>query len=75
MAFMTQFGDDKTYGVLFLELSQIKFSEKEKVKDFNQRFITLLNKIPNKPIKSVHIEFYMVALPPPIALFVNGKEK
>ena len=40
---MTQFGDDKTYGVLFLELSQIKINKKEKVKDFNKRLITLLN--------------------------------
>ena len=42
---MTQFGDDKTYGIMFSELSQIKFNKKEKVKDFNQRFITLLNQI------------------------------
>ena len=40
---MTQFGDDKTFGILFLELSQIKINKKEKIKDFNQRFITLLN--------------------------------
>ena len=41
--FLTQFGDDKTYGVLFLELSMIKFSKKEKIKVVNQRFINLLN--------------------------------
>ena len=72
---MTQFGDDKTFGILFLELSRIKISKKEKVRDFNQIFITLLNRIPDKPVESVHIEFYTIALPPPVAMFVKGKEK
>ena len=34
--FITQFGDDKTYGVLFLELSKININKREKIKDFNQ---------------------------------------
>ena len=41
--FLTQFREDKTSGVLFLELSWIKFNKKEKFKYFNQRFINLLN--------------------------------
>ena len=45
--FLTQFGDDKTYGVLFFELSRIKLDKRERVKDFNQRFINLLNRIPD----------------------------
>ena len=53
MAFMTQFGDDKTSMVVCLESSRIKFNKKEKVKDFNKIFITLLNRIPNKLTKSV----------------------
>jgi hypothetical protein len=33
---------------LLLELARFKIKENEKFKEFNQRFITLLNKIPNK---------------------------
>ena len=57
-AFITQFGDDKTSGTLFLDISRIMINQKEKVKDFNQRFTTLLNRIPNKPTEVVQIEFY-----------------
>jgi hypothetical protein len=35
-AFMTQSGDGKTSGILFLELSRIKIDKKENIKDFNQ---------------------------------------
>ena len=73
--FITQFGDDKTYGVLFLELSRINFSKNENIKDFNQRFINILNWISDKPAKLVHIEFYTVALPPLVEMLVKGKEK
>ena len=41
--FLSQFGDDKTFGVLFLDISRIKFNKKDKVKGFNQIFINLLN--------------------------------
>ena len=47
-SFIIQFGDDKTSGTLLLELVRLKINENEKVKEFNQRFITLLNKIPGK---------------------------
>ena len=43
--------------------------------DFNHRFITLLNRIPNKPAEGVEIQFYNAALPPPVAFFVKRKEK
>ena len=72
---MTQFNDDKTLGILFLEISRVNINMKEKVKGFNQRFITLLNRIPNKLAKVVQIEFYTTALPPPVAMFVKRKEK
>ena len=52
-AFLSQFGDDRTYGALFLELSRIIFGKKDKVKDFNQRFINPLNQIPEKPAAPV----------------------
>lgn len=70
---MTQFRDDKTSQIL--ELSRIKINKKEKVKDFNHRFITLLNRILDKPVEVVQIEFYTATLPPPVAMFVNIKEK
>lgn len=49
-------------------------NEKEKVKDFNQRFMTLLNRILIKPTEAVQIEFYNVALPPPIGMFVKNQD-
>ena len=58
---MTQFMDDKTSGILFLELSRININKKEKVKDFHQIFITLLNIIPDKLAEVVQIKFYTVA--------------
>lgn len=73
--FTTQFMDDKTLAILFLELSRIKINKKEKLKDFNQIFITLLNRIHDKPTKAVQIEFYIATLPPPEAMFVKRKEK
>lgn len=74
-AFLNQFGDDRTSGVLFLELSRIRFDKKDKVKEFNQIFINLLNRIPDKPTKSIQVEFYTTAFPPPIAMFVKAREK
>ena len=73
--FLTEFGDNKTSGVIFLELSWIKFNKKKTLNDFNRRFINLLNRIPNNPPESVHIEFYTATLPPLVAMFVKGKEK
>ena len=61
--------------MLVLELSRIRFDKKEKVKDFNQRFINLLNCIPEKPVESIQVEFYTTILPPPIAMFVKAREK
>ena len=36
--------------------------------------MTLLNKIPDKPMKVVEIEFYTIALLPLVAMFVKTKE-
>ena len=73
--FTEQFGDNKTPGIFFLEISRIKINKKEKVKHFNKRFITLLNRIHEKPSKVVQIEFYTASLSPPISMFVKIKEK
>jgi hypothetical protein len=59
---------------LFLEISRLRINKKEMVKEFDQRFITLLNKIPDKAIEAVQIEFYTTTLPPPVAMFVKRKE-
>ena len=72
---MTQFEVDKILGILFLDISRIKIKKKEKIEDFNQIFITLLNKILDKPTEEMQIEFYTVTLPPPIAMFVKRKKK
>jgi hypothetical protein len=72
---MAQFSDEETSGLLFLEILGIRMNEKEKVKDFNQRFITLLNRIPIKPAEVVQIEYYTIALLPNIAIFVKNQEK
>ena len=74
-AFLSVFGDDRTFGVLFLELSIIRFDKKDKVKDLNQRFINILNRIPEKPAESIQVELYTTVLPPPIAMFVKEREK
>jgi hypothetical protein len=47
-AFIIQFGDGKTSRTLLLELSRLNINKNEKLKEFNQRFITLLNKILDK---------------------------
>ena len=46
----------------------------KKVKEFNQRFITLLNKIPNKSLVAIQVEYYIVALPLIVSMFVKRKE-
>ena len=77
IAFINKFGDDKSPAVLVSELSKIRIEPKEKVKDFNQRFLTLRNRIPatSRPTEDVTIEFYTSALPGKIAMFVRQKAK
>jgi hypothetical protein len=41
--FLEKFGDDKSPEVLVMELSNLIMNPKEKIKDFNQRFLTLKN--------------------------------
>ena len=71
---MKQFVDDKTSGILFLEISRIKINKKEKMKDFNKILITLLNKILDKTVEEVQIEFYTSALPHPLHVCKKGNE-
>ena len=60
--------------MLVLELSRMRCDKKDKLKDFNQRFNNLLNRIPKKPTESIQVEFYTTALPPSIAMFVKAQE-
>jgi len=57
---MKKFGEEKILAILVLELSRIKMAPKEKIKDFNQRFLTLMNKILeySRLLGNVIIEFY-----------------
>ena len=48
-------------------------NKKDKVRHFNHIFIILLNRILDKPAKVVQIEIYIVALLPPITMFVKRK--
>ena len=63
--YFDKFGEDKTPTLLALELSRIKMEPKERIKDFNQRFLTLKNKIPiaSQPPEDIIIENYTLALP------------
>ena len=76
-AFLGKFGEDKTSAKLVLELSRIKMDPKEKVKDFNKRFLTLRNKIllTSRPNNDVTVELYTVTLPTTVVMFVKRDEK
>jgi hypothetical protein len=56
--FLEKFGDDKILEVLVMELSSLKMNPKEKIKDINQSFLTLNNRI---PIDSMLAENLIVA--------------
>ena len=60
-----------------LEFFHIRMYSKENVKDFNQIFLSLRNKIlvDSRPIERVVIEFYTSALPQTMDMFVKQKEK
>ena len=76
--FLDKFGDDKTPISLALELCHIKIDNKEQIKDFNKRFLTLKNKIPiaSQPPEDIIIENYTSSLPKYLGMFVkqDGKD-
>ena len=76
-AFLDKFGEDKTPSLLALELYQIKMESKERIKDFNQIFLTLKNKIPvsSQPPEDIIIENYTSALPKYPGMFVKRAGK
>ena len=70
---VNKFGEDKTPTLLALELARIKMENKERIKYFNQRFLTLLNRIPaaSQPPEDIIIENYTSALPKSLGMFVK----
>jgi hypothetical protein len=75
--FLENFGEHKTPTTLVLDLSRIKMESKEKIKYFNQCFLTLLKQIPQalKPVEDVTIEFYTSSLPMSMVMFFKNVEK
>jgi hypothetical protein len=59
---------------LLLEISRLISNNYERVKEFHQRFITLLYKIPDKSTEAIQIEYYTSPFPPLVSLFVEKKE-
>lgn len=60
-----------------MELSSLKMNPKEKVKDFNQRFLTLKSKIPvdSMPAENLNVAYYTKALHNNIAIWVKRSKK
>jgi hypothetical protein len=60
-----------------MELSSLKMNPKEKVKEFNQRFLTLKNKIhvDSMPAKSLIVAYYAKALHNNIEIWVKRSKK
>jgi hypothetical protein len=74
---LEKFGDDKSTKVLVMELSNLKMNLKEKVKDFNQIFLTLKNKIlaDSMPAESLIVTYYAKALHNNISIWVKRSKK
>jgi hypothetical protein len=75
--FLEKFGDDKSPEVLVMEISSLRMNPKEKIKYFNQRFLTLKNRIPtdSMPAENLIIAYYMKDLHQSIAIWVKRSKK
>ena len=75
--FLTKFGDDRSTATLINDLSNLKAMSREPIKDFNLCFNKILNKIPiaSQPSEGVRSEWYIIALPSNIAIFVDRANK
>jgi hypothetical protein len=75
--FLEKFGDEKSPEVLVMELSSLIMNPKEKIKDFNQIFLTLKNRIPtdSMPAENRIIAYYTKALHQSIAIWVKRYKK
>jgi hypothetical protein len=75
--FLEKFRDDKSLEVLVMELSSLRMNPKEKIKDFNQIFLTLKNRIPTNlmPAENLIIAYYTKSLHQSIAIWVKRSKK
>jgi hypothetical protein len=75
--FLDKFAEETTTGALMAELFTTTMISKEKVKDFNKHFTTILNKFQPEvePTKEFQIEVYANALPTSISMFVKRVAK
>jgi hypothetical protein len=75
--FLEKFGDNKSPEVLVMELSSLKMNRKEKIKDFNQRFLTLKNRIPvdSMSAENLIVTYYTKSLHQNIAIWVKRSKK
>ena len=58
--FLEKFVDDKTLEYLVMGLARIKMEPTKKVKHFNQRFLTLENKIPHDSMPTENLQIYIM---------------
>jgi hypothetical protein len=75
--FLEKFGDGKPPEVLVMDIYNLKMNPKEKIKDFNQRFLTLKNRIPTDlmPAENLIIAYYTKDLHQSIAIWVKRSKK
>jgi hypothetical protein len=71
--FLDKFTEENNTGALMDELFAPTMTPKERVKDFHQRFMTILNKFhpAAKPTQELQIEVYANVLPASISMFVK----
>jgi hypothetical protein len=74
---LEKFGDDKSPEVLVMEISSLRMNPKDKIKDFNQIFLTHTNRIPtdSMPAENLIIAYYTKALHQSIAIWVKRSKK
>jgi len=62
--FLEKFANEKTLAMFPKELGSLKMEGKENIKDFNQRFLHILNKFvaDAKPHDSINVDYYTSAL-------------
>jgi hypothetical protein len=75
--FLDKFAEETTMGSLMVELFAATMSLKERVKYFNQRFTTILNKfhLTEKPTQELQIEVYANVVLASISMFVKRVAK
>ena len=75
--FLQNFGDDSTHEDLVMDLYSLRIKGKERVKDFNQRFSCLKNRIPTNvlPTEELLVAYYIKGIPTPITMWVKRAHK